>query len=290
MFTLSDEQKRRYREDGFVIVESIIDSETVEAVKSRFPPLFERNEYETGVRPDEVNLPQGDPPYTQQICNAWRADLAVARVVMDPGIGKAIAELGGWPGTRIQIDNLLWKPARGRPIGFHQDSAYETWLDKPDMVTCWIALDQTSADGGPIMYVRSSHRWGQAKPILQFHGPDDDLAEAREWAARHGQELELVPVVVPPGGGAFHSGWTWHGSRVNRSKNPRRSMSIHCISSEARYNPENLSVGTGPIYGRYMKFGSTDLDDSAFPITWHEDGRRSLGLDDFLKSGYGSAA
>jgi len=286
MFRLSEEQTRQFRDDGFVIVDKIIDLDQVGALAARFTPLFDRDEYETGVRPDEVNKPAGDPPYARQICNAWRADLTIARTVMDQTIGETIAELGGWRGTRLQIDNLIWKPPGGRSIGFHQDSAYMGWLDKPYMVTCWIALDKTTAEGGPIMYIRGSHRWGKADPILQFHGPEDDLAEARAWAARKGYELQLVPVVVPPGGGAFHDGWLWHGSRVNRGEQHRRSISIHCISSEARYAAGKMSAGTGPIYGRFRKFGSNELDGNFFPVTWSKDVGRTFGLDSYLRLAY----
>ena len=34
-------------------------------------------------------------------------------------------------------------------------------------------------------------------------------------AAPEGTELEIVPVVVKAGGGAFHHGLTWHGSAPN---------------------------------------------------------------------------
>ncbi len=87
--------------------------------------------------------------------------------------------------------------------------------------------------------------------IEQFHGPADPHAELRQAAAAHGVEPELVPVEVPAGGGAFHHGWTWHGSDVNRSALPRRSLVAHCMSSEARFHPET----TGYLYSRYKRFG-----------------------------------
>ncbi|GIS90801.1 MAG: hypothetical protein CM1200mP20_08420 [Pseudomonadota bacterium] len=58
-------------------------------------------------------------------------------------------------------------------------------------------------------------------------------------------------MVVKKGGGSFHHGWTRHGSAPNESSLERRALVVHCISSEARFVPENIAVGTGPIYGRY---------------------------------------
>jgi len=148
MIEITDEQVAQYQRDGFLILDKIIEPDAAAEILSRYDGLFERGEFETGVRPDEVNLPKGDPPYTKQICNGWRADLTIARHVMAAGIGKACARLGGWKGARLMVDNLLWKPPGGRSIGFHQDSMYSLWFDKPAMTSCWIALDKTTAEGG----------------------------------------------------------------------------------------------------------------------------------------------
>lgn len=285
MIHLSPEQIAQFRRDGFLIVDKIIEPDAAAAIRDRFAPIFEQGEYETGIRPDEVNKPVGNPPYTQQICNAWKSDLTVARHILSENLGRACAQLGGWNGARLMIDNLLWKPVGGRAIGFHQDSMYSLWIDKPALVSCWVALDQTSADGGTLVYIKGSHTWGEARPIMQFHGPEDDLKEVREWAETHGFELELVPVVVPPGGGAFHDGWLWHGSRLNQADVPRRALAAHFFQDDIRFNPQKLNIGNGPMYGRYRKLGSNEVDEGYFPITWRADGYRTPGLDTYLDKG-----
>lgn len=285
MIHLSPEQIAQFRRDGFLIVDKIIEPEAAAAIRDRFAPIFEQGEYETGIRPDEVNKPVGNPPYTQQICNAWKSDLTVARHILSENLGRACAQLGGWTGARLMIDNLLWKPVGGRAIGFHQDSMYSLWIDKPALVSCWVALDQTSTEGGTLVYIKGSHTWGEARPIMQFHGPEDDLKEVREWAETHGFELELVPVVVPPGGGAFHDGWLWHGSRINQADVPRRALAAHFFQDDIRFNPQKLNIGNGPMYGRYRKLGSNEVDESYFPITWRADGYRTPGLDTYLDKG-----
>lgn len=285
MIHLTDEQVAQFRRDGFLIVDKIIEPEAAAAILDRFGPIFEEGIYETGIKPDEVNLPAGDPPYTKQICNAWKSDLTVARHILSENLGQACARLGGWDGTRLMIDNLLWKPVAGRAIGFHQDSMYSLWIDKPALVSCWVALDQTTAQGGTLVYIKGSHTWGEAKPIMQFHGPEDDLKEVREWAEQHGLELELVPVVVPPGGGAFHDGWLWHGSRINKADVPRRALAAHFFQHDIRFNPELMKIGNGPIYGKYKKMNSDEVDENYFPVTYRADGYRTPGLDKYLEQG-----
>ena len=55
-----------------------------------------------------------------------------------------------------------------------------------------------------------------------------------------GVELDIAAVEVAAGGGAFHHGWAWHGSGPNRSGRHRRSLVLHCASSEARFNRGRL--------------------------------------------------
>lgn len=291
-FELRPAQADQFDKDGFLLVDRIVDDAAVDRVVARFEPLF-RGEFETGVRPDEVNWQEGrdSPELSRQICCGWKADRVISTIVFRADIGRACARLGGWPGARVHVDNVLWKPPGARPLAFHQDSAYLGWIDPPEMVSCWIALDDTTAEGGTVEHVRGSHRWARtSKPATQFHGPSD-YRSAMEAAARaDGLEPEVVPVVVRRGGGAFHHGWAWHGSGFNRSANPRRSLVVHCISSEARFSGDTSNSGIAPIYRRYQRHGDLTMDENYFPILWTEDGYRTAFLDDYMQQGFARAA
>ena len=279
MIEISDEDLTRFREDGFLVVERLLAPEQVARAAARFEPLF-RGAFETGLQPDEWNWRAGrdGEDLTRQICNAWKADREVARAVLRAEVGRACARLMGWPGARLYQDNVLWKPPGAKALGFHQDDSYVQWLEPPSMVTCWMALDPTTAAGGTIEYARGAHRWPVSDMIAQFHAPDDPTKELEEAAKRAGAKPDIVPIEVPAGGGIFHHGRTWHGSRENRAERPRRALVAHCLSSEARFHPTEV----GAIYGRYKRFGDTTMDESFFPILWTEDGRRSAFLDDYL--------
>ena len=69
MFELTAQQKANFDRDGFLVVERLIDEDTVEILRETFERLF-KGEFETGVSPDEVNWQQstGDPSLTRQIC------------------------------------------------------------------------------------------------------------------------------------------------------------------------------------------------------------------------------
>ena len=284
MFDVTKDQIASFAADGFLIVDRIVDEVAVDELRDAYEKLF-RGEFETGVWPDEVNWQEGrsDPTLTRQICNGWKANRAIASVVLREDFGRAIAKMGGWPGTRIMVDNVLWKPPATRPLGYHQDSAYLAWYTPSDLLSLWIALDDTTAEGGTLEFVRGSHRWNPTRPEGEFHGPQEYQKYMRLAAQREGVEPEIVPVVVPKGGGSFHHGWTWHGSGYNQSQRPRRSLVLHAMRSDAAYVPEHLTEGTGRIYSRYKRLADNEIDENYFPVLWREDGYRTPGIARYLR-------
>ncbi len=285
MLTLSDTQVEQFRNDGLLICDGLLDDPTIEQLRARFEKLF-RGEFETGVLPDEVNWQDGrsDESLTRQICNGWKADRTIASVVFREDFGRAIAQLMDWPGTRVMIDNVLWKPVGARSLGFHQDNAYLHWFDPGTLCSLWMALDDTAVETGAMELVRGSHKWHHSKPEGEFHGPEEYRASMQTAATKEGVEPDIVYVAVKKGGGSIHHGWTWHGSGPNTGTQPRRSVVLHAMSSEARYNPDGFGTGTGPIYCRYKRFGSNDIDESFFPIIYRNDGYRTPGIDEFCNN------
>jgi hypothetical protein len=269
-------QIEQFRADGFLILQRFLSAEQVELARSRFEPLF-RGEFETGVYPDEWNWCEGrDPPdRTRQICNGWKADRTIGRIVLQEQIGRLCATLAGWSGARIGQDNVLWKPPGAKALGFHQDDSYCGWVIPAGFTTCWMALDDTTAAGGTIEYARGSHRWGVFPKIGQFHAPDDYREALQAAAHAVGAKVHLVPIEVPAGGCAIHAGGTWHGSDVNCTARPRRSLVTHCLASEARFHPTQVSA----IYSRYRRVGDDTMDESFFPILWTQSGCRTAWLD-----------
>jgi ectoine hydroxylase-related dioxygenase (phytanoyl-CoA dioxygenase family) len=269
-------QVEAFHRDGFLIVESgLVSERALSLLRERYLPLFD-GEYETGIKPDEVNWVPGRDPEdrTRQICNGWRADSVVAAQVLSARTGRLAAQLSGYRGVRILQDNVLWKPPGTKAIGFHQDSSYADYLVPPEMITCWLSLDDLPADAGPIEYVRGSHRWPKSAPQRsQFHAPEDWLAPARAAAPGDG-ELDLVPVVVKAGGGSFHHGLTWHGSPPNTGTVARMALVSHMIRAETRFHETNVDL----VYSRYRRRGDLSLDESFFPVMWDETGYRTPWL------------
>ncbi|MDA8062214.1 MAG: phytanoyl-CoA dioxygenase family protein [Actinomycetota bacterium] len=272
------EQVERYRADGFLVVEDLLDHQELRALRDRWAALFEHS-WETGIAPDEVNYTPGVTPadMTRQLCNAWKADRVVAATTLSVRNASFSARLAGLDGVRIAQNNLIWKPPSGKALLAHQDAAYLEWMVPPNMTTCWVALDDTAADTGTIFYLRASHLWGRTPAGGVFHAPEDWLGHLRR-SAPAGEATDLVPIEVPAGGASFHDGWTWHGSPPNeRADAERRAIISHYIDARTRWHPEVAH----PVYSRYRRPGEAEMDEAFFPVVWRSDGYRTPWLGDY---------
>ncbi|MEW6738018.1 MAG: phytanoyl-CoA dioxygenase family protein [Acidobacteriota bacterium] len=276
---LSREEISQFNEDGFLVIENLIDIEMVVGLRDRFELLF-AGDFETGIYPDEWYWREGIslPDVTRHIANAWKSDLTIANIVLSSTIGKLTATLAQWSGARLGQDTIWWKTSGAKEIALHQDSTYISYLDPPEMMTCWIALDDTSIDAGTIEYVRGSHKWPLLEKPADFHAPTRGYRSTmQEHAAAVGvTNPEIIPIEIQAGSCTIHHGKIWHGSGRNlRTDKVRRSIGIHTLSAQTCFRPR----GAGYIYGRYKRAGDTTMDENFFPILWTQAGYRSPFLD-----------
>jgi phytanoyl-CoA hydroxylase len=280
---LTDEQLARFRADGFLVIENLLSADLAARVADRIDPLF-HGQFETGIYPDEWHWRPGMslPDITREICNGWKSDLTLASVALSSEIGRLTATLAGWNGARIGQDSVWMKPPGAKEVAFHQDGTYiSVYVTPAETLTCWIALDDVTADIGTIEYARGSHRWGAQTQLGEFHAPDADYRAAMYQAAQAaGVEPEIVPIEISAGSCVIHDGNTWHGSGKNRrSDRPRLSLAIHTLSADAQFKPARA----GYIYGRYQRAGDPTLDEQFFPILWTKAGYRSPHLVDYCE-------
>ena len=296
-FHWTDAQRAQFRENGFVVVERVIEPAFAEALIARYSGLF-AGRFETGRDPDNMPTPfaEGDlTPVTRWISNPWMCDYTIANFALAPQLGRHIATLNGWSGVRLLQDNIHWKPPRAPELALHQDSSYHLWCVPSDICTCWVALADTTADGGTLMLARGSHGWPRTRigeqedrvakiGLKGFLDPTDYQGQVMAAAAAAGVEAEFVNVELPAGGGVFFGGWMWHGSDANRSDRHRYSISAHGQRPETRFHP-TLSAN---VYDRYRDRGEDTMDEAGFPVLWSEDGYRSDFLDVYMRQGSGS--
>ena len=196
----------------------------LERLRERYLRLFD-GEYETGIRPDEVNWVPGRDPEdrTRQLCNAWKSDYGrrgagalgengaacraarrLSRRAHPPG--QRALEAAGHEGDRLPPGLLVRRLPR--PAGD------DHLLD--------LAPRHRSRRGSARVRARLTHLAEVAAERTQFHAPEDWLAGAARRRTRRAPSSRPCPSSSRPGGGSFHHGLTWHGSAPNRSGNVAR--------------------------------------------------------------------
>ena len=279
----TDEQVEQYRDDGFLIVEDFLPKESVEILLERFEQIFEGN-HDLVVAPDELYWQKGrDPEDAQRVVGGvWRVDRQVGGQAFGHNIGRLSAQLEGASSTRMLGDFAIYKPEGGRPFDLHQDGSYLGWVQPVWYWTFWVALSDTYADGGTLVYVRGSHKWGPYPPsgeaIAAHDRPLEGWTDYVEQLAPEGTKVELVPLEVEAGTAAFHTGWMWHGSGPNTRKGyMRRGYGIAMISGTSRHHPRLKNE----VYSRYFAPGQVEFDEDFFPVMWSADGHRTPWLDGY---------
>jgi len=208
---INKDLKKKFEDDGYLILPQFLDTKKIANIADKFSNLFS-GIFETGIEPDEWNWKKGKDPnnITRQICNGWKSDSNIKKIVTHQLLGKACAELMGWTGSRLLQDNILWKPPGGKTLAYHQDAAYDDWVIPQTMMTCWMPLDDVSQEKGTLEYVKGSHKWDLVPPSGQFHSPENYKNELEVFAKKNDKEIHIQYVEVPAGG-SFISPWTKHG-------------------------------------------------------------------------------
>ena len=162
------------------------------------------------------------------------------------------------------------RPGRRRSASTRTRS-YADYLVPPEMLTCWMSLHETTADAGPIAYVRGSNHWAVSPPARsQFHAPEDWLApasgtrsppraRARDRAGRRQGRAAARSTTAS-------TGTARRRTRAARSRGWRSSRT--CSRSNARFHETNVDLN----YSRYRRRGDLSMDESFFPVLWDRDG------------------
>lgn len=104
----------------------------------------------------------------------------------------AASQLFGDHAVRFWHDQLFCKPAyHGGVVAWHQDYSYWTRTGPIQHLTCWVGLDDATAENGCLYYVPKSHNWGLLdKPDLA-----GDMEGLMQWLTDE-QKDEFLPVPI----------------------------------------------------------------------------------------------
>ena len=123
------------------------------------------------------------------------------------------------PVFRLVEDQLFYKPPRhGGALALHQDNGYYGY-DEPEIVTCWIALDDATPENGCLKVLPGSHR----QKVRHDPIPGSIIIRADV------DESQLIDVPVAAGTLIVFDGLLVHGSGPNTTDRPRRVANMVAI-------------------------------------------------------------
>lgn len=150
--------------------------------------------------------------------------------------------------------HLFVKPA-GEPRirAWHQDTTYLPFRKPYRSVGAWLSLDGAVGDGGAMVMVSGSHRWGALPAELG----DDLSSEALHRAGVVGAP-EVRP--VPKGVVHLHHPDVWHGSGGNSTDRARSAVSMFFVERGTLFD------GRSP-YARFFRGADGEpLDAARYPV------------------------
>lgn len=219
---LSARQVADFERDGYLVVPALVKPPHLAALRSAHTALIESwartldvsTEEYTRVVSQWTGLHLSHPAFAQQLRHP--EVLAVARQL-----------LGG--SVQLFHDHLISKPAHASStIPWHQD--YPFWpVDRPQALSCWLALDDVAADAGAMRFLPGAHLEGEQPPV-------DFLRAPKLWGAR---EASAVAVPVKAGDCIFHHCLSWHTSPPNATTGERRAYITILLSTACRFAPEH---------------------------------------------------
>jgi len=220
----------RFWRDGFIVVDDVLSSDEVEALREAAESDAVRGGLEaSGYRERVVHL--------LEITAKHAAFKALAA---DPRIVERVAQLIG-PDIQLQHSKLATKPPKvgAGTFAWHQDFAYFPHTNT-SLVAVMVMLDDATPENGCMSAVVGSHRLG-----LLDHTVDGWFRGGCQEPERWSNPATVVPLTPRAGGISIHHCLTLHGSPENVSGKPRRGVVFQYRASDAVQLADNVWVDTG---------------------------------------------
>jgi phytanoyl-CoA hydroxylase len=232
---ISGDQLRAFGRDGFLVYGSLVGEHEAVEIGERLDELARSGSAALAARRIEGRTDgfdaegAADPAVVAQLISPVEADPRVRAHATDPRVVGIVERILASDDIRILGNQALMKPAHhGSAVSWHQDSGY--WagfvheIERPPIVTAWLAVDPVTEDNGCVRMIPGSHRAGP-RPHT-FH--EDDVM-------RHLEGIDVsaaVPIVLPRGGVSFHHSCTVHGSGPNATPHRRRGLAVHYVRGD----------------------------------------------------------
>jgi ectoine hydroxylase-related dioxygenase (phytanoyl-CoA dioxygenase family) len=243
------EMARSFHDDGFLVLRGAVAAELTERVVGESRPLLER------ALPD------------LRVMDIWKECPAVRELAALPAVLDVLALLYGR--RPIPFQTLNFEVGTQQPP--HADSVHFSCLPRRYMCGAWTALEDITADNGPLVYYPGSHRLPELGPNDFGESPntwDNEQYERFVGRLLEAHNLEAREFHCQRGDVLIWSANLVHGGRPIRDHGSTRwSQATHYFFEDCIYfTPLMSNVDTGELMVRreLRDIGSGELVESSY--------------------------
>ena len=233
-FKITEEQKKKYREDGFFILENIIPEKELETVRNKCIELIEeQNKEMDSLGTDILNLSRRNSRYF--VFLAFKDHPELGKFIFSDLMGEICrATIGDEAYLFWEQFVVKGTDPKGAEFTWHQDSGYVDNRHKY-YVNAWVPLDDVNEENGTVYLLPYSLAGTKDKVD---HKP---VSGSNDREGYFGTE-KGVPANCPAGSIVVFSSTTFHRSGPNKTDKLRRAYAI-------QFSPEPIYEADGSLKG-----------------------------------------
>jgi phytanoyl-CoA hydroxylase len=265
---LTSGQIQSYKRDGFLLIEDFLDKEELafwrtavtEAIEQRAGQKMPGSDVRVG---EDDGINEDNDYFSKvfdQMLNLWQTNDKVKEIMLNEKLGKMVAQLADWDGTRIWHDQALVKRPWANPTSWHLDTPFWSFSDRRAL-SIWVALDDATYQNGCLYFIPGSYH----HTTIENPGIGKNMDGVFEF---YPQFIKTKSVGVPMKAGScsFHNGLTIHGAGANMTNGFRRAMTCAYMPDGAVFNG-NQNILSDKRFGR-LKIGDLLNDDAQNPLIY----------------------
>lgn len=217
-----------FETDGFALIENAFSSAEISKISDEVDRILEGRANEFPAE-DLVFEPGAEPRSIRNVFRLHQHNPFFMELARHSSLVEPVQAILGSP-LRLYGSQLFAKPAQvGSAVPRHQDMPY--WpFDPPNLVSAWIALDDSTLENGCVHFVAGSHKLG-----LLLHVPSGVTGNSLVLAPDPRlDQLTEHPVEVRRGSCSLHHALAVHRSEPNRSPNRRRALIFIYMGADVR--------------------------------------------------------
>lgn len=227
---LTPAQVEQYHEEGYVIVEGVVDDVTRQRMKNALAELVEKSRA-VSTHDDIYDLEPGHTAQEPRVRRIKKPHMVypVFNEFLYSTKFKAITQDLLGESVRLHGSKLNLKaPHFGSPVEWHQDWAFYPHTND-DVTAAGVMLDDTTVENGAMYVIPGSHKG----VTYDHHGPDGHFCGAMDPDTCGVDFSKAVACEGPAGSVSFHHVRAIHGSAQNTSTRSRGLLLYEMAAADA---------------------------------------------------------